>query len=68
MRRVVMVVCAALLFVPVAIKSRTKQETPVRAAFRVLSSGKVSVKVSGEVLHSGIYEVPANSLAIDVIK
>lgn len=68
MRRVVMVVCAVLLFVPVAIKSRTKQETPVRAAFRVLSSGRVSVKVSGEVLYPGIYQVPANSLASAVIK
>lgn len=68
MRRVVMVVCAALLFVPVAIKSRTKRETPVRAAFRVLSSGSMSVKVSGELLHPGIYQVPANSLAATVIK
>jgi competence protein ComEA len=63
-----MVVCAALLFVPVAIKSRTNKETPVRSAFRALSSGRVSVKVSGEVLHPGIYEVPANSLAAGVIK
>jgi competence protein ComEA len=62
-----MVVCAALLFVPVAIKSRTNQEIPVRAAFRALSSGRVSVKISGEVLHPGIYDVSANSLAASVI-
>lgn len=68
MRRVVMLVCAALLFVPVAIKSRTKQEIPVRAAFRALSSGRVTVKISGEVLHPGIYVVPANFLATSVIK
>lgn len=68
MRRVVMVVCASLLFVPVATKSRTNRETPVRAAFHVLSSNRVSVKVSGEVLHPGIYQVPANSLASSVIK
>ena len=60
MRRVVMVACAALLFVPVLLKSRTSQELPDRAAFHVLSSGRVLVKVSGDVLHSGIYEVSAN--------
>lgn len=67
MRRVVMVVCAALLFVPVIMKSRTTRDVPVRTAFRVLSSGRVLVKISGEVLHSGIYEVPAKSLAYSVI-
>lgn len=68
MQRFIMIVCAALLFVPVVIKSRTNQETAVRTAFRALSSGGVPVKVSGEVLHSGIYNVPANSLAAGVIK
>lgn len=68
MRRAVMVACAALLFVPVMLKSRTSRDIPARAAFGVLSSGRVSVKVSGEVLYAGIYEVPANSLAISVIK
>lgn len=68
MRRVVMVVCAALLFIPVALKSRSNQETPVRAAFRPMSGGRVFIKVIGEVLHPGIYEVPANPLATSVIK
>ena len=67
MRRVVMIVCAALLFVPVIMKSRTRQDIPAHTAFRALSSGRVSVKVSGDVLHPGIYTVPANSLAISVI-
>jgi competence protein ComEA len=67
MRRVVMVVCAALLFVPVAMKSRKSREIPALSAFRVLSGGRVSVKVSGDVLHPGIYAVPANSLAINAI-
>lgn len=63
-----MVVCAALLFVPVYMKSRTRQEIPACTAFAPLSSGRVSVKISGDVLHPGIYEVPANSLAVSVIK
>lgn len=68
MRRVVMVACAALLFVQVSLKSRTSQEIPGRAAFHVPSSGGVLVKVSGDVLHSGIYEVSGNFLAESAIK
>jgi competence protein ComEA len=67
MRRFVMIVCAALLFVPVIMKSRTSQDIPAHTAFRALSSGRVSVKVSGDVLHPGIYTVPAKSLAASVI-
>lgn len=62
-----MIVCAALLFLPVYLKSRTDQDLPERAAFRILSSNRVTVKISGDVLHSGIYELPANSLATTVI-
>jgi competence protein ComEA len=68
MRRVVMVICATLLFVPVAMKNRTSQETPAPAVFRALSSGRISVKVSGDVKHPGVYEVPANILTSNVIK
>ena len=68
MRRVVMITCAALLFLPVAIKSRKNQDIPALAAFHPLSSGKISVKVSGDVLHAGIYQSAANSLAISVIE
>ena len=68
MQRVVMVVCAALLFVPLVLKSRTNQEIPVRAAFAVLPSDRIYVKVSGEVLHAGVYYVSANLMADSVIK
>lgn len=68
MRRVVILICAALLFVPVILKSRRSQEIPAPTVFRVLSSGRLSVKVSGDVKHPGIYAVPANSLASSVIK
>ena len=68
MQRFVMVVCAALLFLPVIMKSRKNQDIPEVMAFRAFTSGKVSVKVSGDVLYPGIYDVPANSLADSVIK
>lgn len=67
MRRVVIIACAALLCVPVALKSRKGRDIPPLTAFRILSSGRMSVKISGDVRHSGIYEVPANSLAASVI-
>jgi competence protein ComEA len=68
MHRVVMVLCAALLLAQVIVKSRTGQELPAHAAFRVLSSGRVTVKVDGDVRHRGIYEFTAKNLAQDAIK
>jgi competence protein ComEA len=67
MWRVVLIVCAALLLLSVSMKNRTRQDIPAHAVFRALSSGRVTVKVSGAVLHPGIYTVPANSLAASVI-
>lgn len=68
MRRVVMVVCAAFMMVPLFLKSRTNRDIPVRTAFEVLSGNRISVKVSGAVRHAGIYEVSANTMADSVIK
>jgi competence protein ComEA len=62
-----MIVCAALLVVPVAIKNRAGRDILAPTVFPVLSSGGVSVKVSGDVLYPGIYNVPANSVAVAAI-
>ncbi|MHB8058036.1 MAG: ComEA family DNA-binding protein [Desulfuromonadaceae bacterium] len=62
-----MIVCAALLFVPLLLKTRTNQEIPVRTGFAVLPSDRIYVKVSGDVLHAGVYDVPAKSMADIVI-
>ena len=62
-----MVFCAALLFVPVTMKSRKGQDLPALTAFRALSCSRVSINISGDVHHPGIYLVPANSMAIGVI-
>lgn len=68
MRRVVMVAFAALLMVPLFLKSRMNRDMPVHTAFQVLSGNRILVKVSGAVRHAGIYEVPANTMADSVIK
>ena len=68
MRRVVMVVCAAFLLVSLYVKSRPSQNLSARPAFRILPSGRMLIKVSGDVRHPGIYEVPVNSVTVYVIK
>jgi len=60
--------CAVLLLVPLLLKSRMSQDIPARTAFYILSSGRLLVKIRGDLRHPGIYEVPANTMAIDVIK
>ncbi|HXE97329.1 MAG TPA: helix-hairpin-helix domain-containing protein [Dongiaceae bacterium] len=67
MRRAMMVLCAALLLATVASKSRKNQDIPALTAFSVLTGGRVSVKIGGDVRYPGIYGVPANSLAVSVI-
>ena len=66
--RLVIVVFAALLLLPLYIKSRPSQNLSAHPAFRVLSSGRILIKVSGDVKHAGVYEVPANTMAATVIK
>ena len=66
-QRLVMVVCAAMLLVSSEINSRKSQDIPTLVAICPLSSGRVTVKVSGDVTHPGVYEVPANSMAESVI-
>ena len=63
-----MIVCAALLFVPLVLKTRTNQEIPVRTGFAVLPKDRIYVKVSGEVLHAGVYDISANTMADSVIR
>lgn len=63
-----MVVCAALLLVSLYINSRTGQNVSARPAFVMVSSGRMLIKVSGDVRYPGVYEVPVNGLAAAVIK
>ena len=62
-----MILCAALVVVPVVMKSRKVQEAPDQAAFLVQAGSLVPVKVSGAVKHPGIYMVPVNSMTVVAI-
>ncbi|MDD5107744.1 MAG: helix-hairpin-helix domain-containing protein [Desulfuromonadaceae bacterium] len=48
-------------------KSRSSGTKPTPSAFYVLSSSRIFVKVSGDVVNSGAYDTTANSLASIVI-
>ena len=67
MWRAAMIICAVLFIIPVVMKNRMRQEISAHAVFCAVSSGRVSVKISGNVKHPGIYNVTANSLAVTVI-
>lgn len=67
MQRVAILMCAALLLLPALIKSRKSQLHPALTAFSILSGSRVTVKISGDVAHPGIYQVSANKMAESVI-
>lgn len=69
MQRVIIVILAVMVTLPVILKSRVSgnKSASAPAAFSVISSARVMVRVSGDVRHSGIYEVSANELAESVI-
>lgn len=67
MRRLVLIAFSALLLVSLLFKSRTNQEIPDCAAFKILTSSRVIVKINGDVMHPGVYEAPANIMAGGVI-
>jgi len=67
MQRVIITALAVIISLPVVIKSRVSGISSPPAAFPVLSSQKVLVRVGGDVDYSGIYSVNANELTINVI-
>jgi len=67
-QRVIIIILAVMISLPFVIKSRVSGIKSAPAAFSVTSSSRVIVRVSGDVRHSGIYEVSANSLTRSVIK
>ena len=66
-QRVIIIIVAVMISLPFVIKSRVSGIKPAPAAFSVSSSSRVIVRVSGDVRHSGIYAVSANTLTKSVI-
>jgi len=68
MQRVIIVILALLLSLPMVFKSRVSAIKSAPTAFSVVSSARATVvRVSGDVRHSGVYKVNANALTKDVI-
>jgi competence protein ComEA len=67
MQRVMIIMLAVLISVPLFIKSRMKRNAPHSAAFSMMSTAGVVVKVSGDVRYPGIYRLYANKMTIDAI-
>ncbi len=68
MQRIIIVALAILITLPVVLKSRVRGVKPLSAAFSVITSGSGLVRISGDVIHPGIYTVTANMLTNGAIK
>ena len=66
--RIIIILLAVIITVPVILKSRPSRPVPASAAFNVSSSSRGHVRVSGDVRHPGVYPITANMLTIDAIK
>jgi len=67
-RRLIIILLAVTVTIPVILASRRNSPSRVAAAFFVLSSAQGSVRISGDVRHPGIYPISANKMTGDVIK
>lgn len=67
MQRVIVIIIAVLVVLPVILKGRSNGVDSVPAAFSALSPARVQVRIGGDVRHAGIYNVNANSMASGVI-
>lgn len=67
-QRIIFVVLAILITLPVIFKSRVNRKVPVPAAFSIVSSATVTVRISGDVRHGGVYQATANSLTLTAIE
>ena len=66
--RVLLLMCATAISVPLIYSGRPGREKSTRAAFSVLSSPRGYVRISGDVRHPGIYPIAVNEMTISAIK
>ncbi|MFH1027325.1 MAG: helix-hairpin-helix domain-containing protein [Pseudomonadota bacterium] len=67
-QRIIIVVLAILVALPVVFKSRVNRKVSVPAAFSIVSSTTFMVRISGDVRHGGVYSLGANSLTLTAIE
>ena len=67
-RRLIIILLAVVVSIPVILASRRSSLSRVTAAFSVVSSTQGYVRISGDVRHPGMYSLAANKMTADVIK
>ena len=67
-QRILILVCALCITIPVLYKSHPARENSTRAAFSVLSSPWGYVRIGGDVRHAGMYSLSANMMTVTAIK
>ena len=65
--RILILLCAVALSIPVFYKGRPSREHSIPAAFSVMSSTQKYVRISGAVRHPGIYAVSVNAMTMAAI-
>jgi competence protein ComEA len=66
-RRLIIILFAVAVTIPVVLKSRQSPHLRTPAAFSVVTSASCHVRVSGDVRHPGMYPLGVNKLTADVI-
>lgn len=66
-RRIVIILLAVSVAMPVFITSRRSPDSQAPAAFSVVSSAQGYVRISGDVRHPGMYPLSANKMTCSVI-
>jgi len=66
-RRLIIILLAVAVAIPVVVKSRRSPDVSVPAAFSVTSSAQGYVRISGDVRHPGMYPLSAKKMTGDVI-
>ncbi len=68
MQMIIIIVLAILVSLPVIMKSRASRVVSAPAAFSIESSRTAQVRISGDVRHSGVYQVGVNVLTMSAIE
>lgn len=66
--RLILVLLAVAVALPVVLKSRRSSYSRAPATFSVVSSAQAYVRISGDVRHPGMYPLDAKKMTFDVIK
>lgn len=66
--RIIIIVLAVAVTIPIILKSRSDRQKPVPAAFFVNSSARGYYQIEGDVRHPGTYPITANMVTISAIQ